>query len=216
MKCTSVMCGLLLLAVGAAHASCDPRGTFRIVTADMSPGVDQNSFAAKPKIAYRSGRLLARLEEQPDVAAGLHLLFVINAPDSWQINLIDKTGIHSVDHAESKDVHMPVFDSDPKLGIPSELTALEFGCEQEFFADHDTTLLPNKSGSRELTMHRVTQGDWRITMLTEVGSDLPRAMMIAKSGKVVQMIRYLSYGHRDDFDAALFAKPSGIDYHEAE
>ena len=205
---------LSLAAMTAANATCDPKGVFRIVTANMSPGLDQDSFAAKPKIVYRSGKFLARVEEAPDPANGMHLLFVINAPDAWQANLLDKTGDHMVDKAKSKDVHMLVFETDPSLGVPEEFSAIEFACEREFFAGDKAVHLPYPTSRREMTKHSVTRGDWRLTMVTEVGSDIPWALMLVKSEKVVSAIRYLSYLSRPDVDPALFAKPDGIKFVE--
>ncbi|HLA72879.1 MAG TPA: hypothetical protein VK624_15340 [Steroidobacteraceae bacterium] len=209
-KCLPVM----LMVSFAANADCDPKGVFRIVTVNMSPDIPKDSFAAKPKVAYRSGKYLARLEEAPDPANGMHLLFVINAPDAWTVNLLDKTGDHMVDKAESKDVHMLVFDPDPALGIPDEFSAIEFACEREFFASHDAVLVPLKSERRAMTKHQVSKGEWRITMITEVGSDIPWALMLAKSDRVISAIRYISYLSRPDIDAALFAKPEGIKFVE--
>jgi len=198
----------------ASNAACDPKGVFRIVTVDMSPGIGKDSFAAKPKILYRSGRFLARLEEEPDPANGMHLLFVINAPDAWQANLFDQTGDHMVDKAKSKDVHMQVFGADPALDVPEEFSTVEFACEREYFASNDVVHKPYKSGEHEMTKHSVTRGEWRLTMVTQVGSDIPWALMLLKSDKVVGAIRYLSYLSRPDIDPALFAKPDGIKFVE--
>jgi simple sugar transport system permease protein len=43
---------------------------------------------------YRAGPQRLRLEVAPDPANGIHQLIVTNWPDSWVVNLLDKTGQH--------------------------------------------------------------------------------------------------------------------------
>jgi hypothetical protein len=55
------------------------------------------SFAAKPKTFYLAGEKYGRVEEQLDSEHGLHVLFITNEPDSWIVNLVNKTAQHIVD-----------------------------------------------------------------------------------------------------------------------
>ena len=57
-----------------------------------SPEVPKESFAAQAKRMYRAGSRYCRIEENPDLEHGIHGLVIINEPDTWMVNLLDKTG----------------------------------------------------------------------------------------------------------------------------
>ena len=98
---TILLAFAVLIPLDPAHADCNPPGLFRIVTANISPGIPKDSFAGKPKVTYRAGNGLVRSEETADTAGGIHQLSVINWPDVWVVNLLDKTGEHiAVFHLE--------------------------------------------------------------------------------------------------------------------
>src|SRR4051794_6107810 len=100
---------LAIGALGPAHADCAPEKMVRIATRNVSPGIAPGDFAAVPKVLYRLGNGRVRLEEQPDPKMHVQLLYVIDAPDSWSIDLEKKVGEHAVDTAASKTLHAPVF-----------------------------------------------------------------------------------------------------------
>ena len=97
---TILLAFAVLIPLAPAHADCNPPGLFRIVTANASPGIPKDSFAGKPKVTYRAGNGLVRSEEMADTAGGIHQLSVINWPDVWVVNLLDKTGEHIVDDSQ--------------------------------------------------------------------------------------------------------------------
>ena len=205
---------VLLLTSALANAVCDPPGQFRIVTANASPGIPKDSFARKPIVQYRAGNGRTRIEEMADPAEGLHQLFVTHWPDVWVVNLLDKTGEHVKDDSPKPGVHVPVLTADPSLGLPAAWDSLEYGCEWEFFAANKAVQTPSPSEKRAMMKHQLTEGEWRVTLVTERDSQVPWALMLSKSGNVVHAIRYLAYEHQDEVDAALFAKPEGVKFTE--
>ena len=207
---TILLAFAVLIPLAPAHADCNPPGLFRIVTANSSPGTPKDSFAGKPKVTYRAGNGLVRSEEMADTAGGIHQLSVINWPDVWVVNLLDKTGEHIVDDSPKSDVHIMALGLDSSEGVPPAWDALEFGCEWEFFATNKATQVPTEK--HDMTKHQITDGAWRVTLMTARDSQVPWALMLSRDNKVVYAIRYLSYEHRAEVDPALFAKPEGIKF----
>ncbi|HYJ39472.1 MAG TPA: hypothetical protein VEW08_01710 [Steroidobacteraceae bacterium] len=198
----------MLMPLASANADCDPPGLFRIVTANGSPGIPKDSFASRPKVTYRAGNGRVRGEEMADTAGGIHQLSVINWPDMWVVNLLDKTGEHVVDDSPKSDVTIAALGLEPSEGLPSAWASLEFGCEWEFFAANKAKQVPTEK--HDMIKHQLTDGAWRVTMITAKDSQVPWALMLSRDNNVVYAIRYLSYEHRDQVDPALFAKPDGI------
>ncbi len=62
MKLLVALC-LLFPASAPALAGCAPEKMVKIVLRDATPGVDPDSFAAKPKTIYRLGSKYTRTEE---------------------------------------------------------------------------------------------------------------------------------------------------------
>ena len=56
-----------------------------------SPDIPKDSFAAQAKRMYRAGSRYCRIEENPDPQNGIHGLVIVNEPDSYLINRLDKT-----------------------------------------------------------------------------------------------------------------------------
>src|SRR5947209_3367332 len=74
-----------------------PRTMTKLVVRLESPDVPKTSFPALPKTMYRAGSRYCRIEELPDSEHGIHGLVVINEPDIWLANRLDKTAQHQVD-----------------------------------------------------------------------------------------------------------------------
>jgi hypothetical protein len=204
----------LLMPLGSADAACDPPGQFRIVSANLSPGIEKDSFEKKPKVLYRAGQGHLRLEEMPDAANGMHMLFVTRWPDVWVVNLMDKTGEHAVDDSKTVAVHAPALDAEPPEGMPKNWESLEFGCEWDFFVANKAVQSEHSSDKHPMTKHQITEGEWRVTLVTKPDSHEPWLLMLAKANNVIYAIRYLAYEHQDQPEPTLFAKPAGIKFTE--
>jgi hypothetical protein len=209
---------LLVLAVAcAAHAisDCVPKGMVRIETADGSPGIPKDSFARKPKVLYRAGLRYARVEEMPDPEHGIHGLIVVSAPDSYLVNLADKTGRHIVDPDPLGKVRTPVLQDLP-AGTPIEFADLDFGCEVDFFAKRRAEQIPYEAVGRKLTKHVLTRDSWRLTLLTSATGSEPQAILLSQNDKVIFALSYLAYSWSPEMDPKLFLKPEGIIFSAAE
>ena len=74
-----------------ASVDCAPAKLVRMVTS-LVPVNEKPDFRHKPKITYRLGNGRTRLEEEPDPAQGVHLLFITDTPMVWTIDLASKSG----------------------------------------------------------------------------------------------------------------------------
>jgi len=203
----------LIAAAVPAHAGlCAPEKLVRIVTRDMTPGIDQQSFAATPKVLYRLGSRQLRLEEQMDPAMNLHGLIVVDAPNTWMIDLVSKSAQLIVDPDPTPDVHSPIFADE---SIPQALQELEFGCEAAFIAHPDTGHEQSKAANGTATKHFIRSGPWKLTLVTREGIEGPQMALLLKDEKVVQAIRYASYQVLDEVPAGLFAVPAGIEIRDS-
>lgn len=209
---------LLILLASAAPASagdCAPRRLVRMVVVDSSPGVSADSFAAKPKTIYRLGTRLARIEEEPDPEHNIHGLMVIAEPDSWIVNLADRTGRHVFDKDPKGVVRAPVFVQDYGDSFPAPLRALEFGCEEEFFDSFHGPVELLKGTDPPMFKQAVGANGWALVLLRSSRRGPPSAVFLLRGDDIVSAIRYLSYEEPNHPEASLFAKPSGIAFTEA-
>lgn len=203
--------GGCLLGSAAAFAECSPTKLVKITTANVSPAVPADSFARKPKVMYRLGNGKVRLEEQHDPDQNVQLLIISDAPVSWQIDLVSKSGQKAVDTAKSKEVHVPIFSDE---GLPEEIMSLEFGCEHDFIAHKDTQHERKETRSGAGMTHYVRSGPWKATLLMRGDSDHIVAAILSRDGTVVSTIRYLRYEQLEDAPAGLFAPPPDVRFEE--
>jgi hypothetical protein len=57
--------------------------------------IPKESFAAQARLMYRAASRYCRIEENPDIEHGIHGLIIINEPNSWLVNRLDKTARHN-------------------------------------------------------------------------------------------------------------------------
>ena len=60
--------------------------------------------------------------------------------------------------------------------------------------------------------HQLTEGAWRLTMVTANNTHKPWMMILARDGKVVWAVRYTAYDHQEAVDLSLSAEPEGIKF----
>ena len=203
---------IILALAGPVFADCAPQKMVRIETRNVTPGLAAGDFAALPKVLYRLGNGRLRLEEQPDPRMKVQLLFLIDAPDSWSIDLEKKVGEHVVDTAESKTVHAPVFSDE---GLPKEVAALEFGCENAFVKDPTTIHARQEMSNGGVTLkHSVISGPWKATLAYREGADRPYAATLSKDGKVVMALKYVSYQTVATVPEGFFSPPADFSIKE--
>ena len=209
---TGLMAVVAATAMSSANADCNLPPQVRIVTVNTSPGIPKDSFASQPLVMYRAGAQRLRLEEAPDPANGIHQLIVTNWPDSWIVNLVDKTGQYVKDDDMVPVVHAPVITADPSLGVPAAWEKLEYGCEAQFFTENKAEQIPTEK--HDMIKHSLVDGAWRLTMVTAKDNPRPWMMLLSRDGKVTWAIRYTGYVQQDAADPALFTKPEGVKFTE--
>jgi len=105
----------------------------------MSPDIAPDSFAAKPRMLYRVADKYSRIEEPPSPEQRVHFLVITREPDSWTINLPDKTAPHVIDPGPTFSARNPIIWVPKPSGQPDpdkEFRDLEFGNEVRFFRLH--------------------------------------------------------------------------------
>ncbi len=203
----------VFVAIAQLNAENPKQLLTRIECRYISPEIQPESFAAKPKIFYIGGTTYFRAEEQPDPPLGIHGLIVITEPDIWIVNLITHTAQHSIDPGPTFNIHHPIFDHN----APKEFSTLEFGRESEFFSSHHATSLPPRSlEGQRCEASEFTYADYRIVLYTRVETQKPFHLDVFRDDKPYFSYRYLSYETDLPFDANLFRPPNGIRIVEAK
>lgn len=202
--------GLSLLAGTPAGAACAPASLTRIVTRDVTPGLPADHAARRPKTLYRLGDKQARMEEEADPARGVHPLTVISSPDVWMVNLANGAGRHAVDPGPTYAVHAPIF-----VGrtIPRLMSQLEYGCEAEFVRNHMTAQGDVASGDRIFKAHGLVENTFRLQVLLDAAGR-PAEARLFQDERPVMVVAYDAYETGLPADAALFARPAGINFAE--
>ncbi len=191
---------------------CIVTGGVKLVTQDVTPGIDRNSFRAKPKTLYRRGMHGMRMVEQPDPEQGIHGLIVTRDRDSWLVNLATGTGQHVVDTAESYTVHVPLV----PLDSARSLIGLELGCELGFMKQRGVRAGVFKFGNETFHDFAVSAGEIRLRLLVNPDTGLPAYYVLKRNGELLSAVRYLEYETGLELPDELFSKPAGITYSEAE
>jgi hypothetical protein len=184
-----------------------------------SPEIPKDSFAAQPKRMFRTGSRYCRTEENPDLEQGIHGLLIINEPDIWMINRLDKTGRHMVDEGPTYNCRMPIFISGEDIkssgDLKKPLMQLEFGRELEYFRPRSAAPNPGPVLRGKPTMaYTVQAGDSQLLLFTNGDPEVPVAV-IRKTDKTREIVWYGEFA-QVPFDAKLFVKPEGVKIVEAK
>jgi hypothetical protein len=209
-----IILAAMSVSAPAVAATCAPASLVHIVTTETTPGLDPQSFDAKPKSLYREGAKHSRLEEQQDDKNMVHGLAVISEPNIWMANLYDRTGRHIIDPNPAQTTQAEVFPDDR---ISTKILALEFGCEADYVAAN----APKADRSETidgvtLDIHRVTDGTETVEILTKPGAVAPSFARYYRSDKLVWAIRYDLYEVGATADPDMFTAPKGVKYVETQ
>jgi hypothetical protein len=213
------ICLLSPLALGQATSTQTAPATMtKLVVRLQRPDIPEPSFAAQPKTMYRAGSRYCRIEELPDPEHGIHGLVVINEPDFWMVNRLDRTAQHGVDPGPTFNCSLPMFvdDKDAKSAADTSnpLKGLEFGRELAFFHEKGAASAPGPTLSGKATnAYTVKIGDSQLVLFTSGRPERPVA--VARERKAMREVYW--YGSYDEvaFDAKLFAKPEGVKIEDA-
>lgn len=207
----SILVVMLVAGPWLLSAQCEPEKMIRIVVRDASPGIPEGHFAREPKTMYRYGAKYARLEEAPDKAHKIHGLMITSQPDSWLVNLEDKTGQHVVDPDPNGKVHIIVFHGiEMPDKFPAEFGKLEYGCELAFFASFGSPAETLKTQDGDFIKQAVGIGEWMVVLLRKSTKSPPSVLFLFHNNEIHSVIEYLEFSEIEKIDMKLFAKPEGI------
>ncbi len=185
----------------------------RLVVRLQSPDAPEGSFAAKPKVMFRSGSRFCRIEEAADDEHGIHGLLIVNEPDEWLVNLLPKTARHFIDPGPTFNCRMPIFvfgeDIKSAADLKTPLMDLEFGREIAFFVNNGATPSdgPNLQG-KPTKAYTLNVADSQLFLFTNGTPERPVAIA-RQHGDVRQVYWYGDYTEIP-FDAKIFAPPDGV------
>jgi hypothetical protein len=197
------------LGLCAGAPAADPSMT-KVVVRMIVPSETGEPIPAKPKTMYLAGEKYARVEEELDAAAGSQKLIITNEPDSWVINLVNKTAQHLVDSGPKFVTHAPIFWTSSGQPEP-EFEELEFGAEMTFFGEgRGRPLKPRNVDGRRYKALSIKTGEHEAVLLIDPKTGKPFQINLIKFGRLVSSVRYLSYKTKLPFDASLFQPPPDI------
>ena len=204
-----LICLLAALGLCASGRAAEPTIT-KIVAHMIVPGASGESVAAKSKTMYLAGEKYARVEEEPDAAAGSQTLIVTNEPDSWMINLANKTARHLVDSGPEFVTHAPIFWTTSGQPEP-DFENLEFGAEMKFFGEgRGRELKPREVDGQKYKALSIKTGFHEAILLLDPKTGKPFQIDLIKFERRVSSVRYVSYETNLPFDASLFQPPSDV------
>jgi hypothetical protein len=210
----AVIAFCLLASVPSGWAACRPAKMVKAITRDASPGVPADSFAAKPKVLYRWGHQYGRIEEVIDPARGLHLLAVVNEPDVWIVNRLDKTGRHIVDREPPYHFQAPILSED---NAPDALREIELGCELEYMRSHGAAAaIPVLLDGRPVDQYAVISGAVRLVLSVARSRTTVVSFAVYQGEQLRRDIRYLDYAMDLSPQLDLFRRPAKIRYEEVK
>jgi hypothetical protein len=185
-----------------------PKTMTKISVRLIEPAPEPRSFAAQPRTIWRVGVKYARIAEALDFENHVHGLTIINEPDVWMVNLVDKSGKHVVDSGPVMEVHLPIFQTSSEA--KTKLHELEFGGESAFFASNGATVSPGEVLKGKPTeRHELSMGGRKLILWTDAVSKKPVRISMSQ-GTQVQAFEYVNYEDGLAFDPALFQPPATI------
>jgi hypothetical protein len=210
----------MLLAVCALAFGEDAPTKMTELTVKLeAPEIPKDSFAAQPKRMYRAGSGYCRIEENPDLEHGIHGLLIMNEPDSWMINRLDKTARHIIDPGPTFNCRMPIFANAEDVKSADDLKKptmqLEFGRELDYFRPKSGPPTPGPVLLGKSTMvYSIETGSSQLFLFTGGNPEAP-VSVVRKDDKTREIFWYGEYTQMP-FDAKLFAKPEGVKIEEVK
>jgi len=206
---------LFLFFITAASAQFTPEKHIRMVVQGSSTSIPETSFAARPKVIHRIGDKYARIEEELNKETNLQLVIITNSPDSWMVNLVDKTGRHIVDPDPKGKVKFPIFPKETMpADFPSAFEKLEFGKEPEFFNSFKSPCVPFRPSGQELVKQYVGTSGWGVALIRKTENSNPMMLFLFKDNEIITKFKYIDYQVLVQPDFKIFEKPQGIKFSE--
>ncbi len=149
----------------------------------------------------------------PDARQKVQKLTIIDEPDAYSVNLIDRKGTHAIDQGGPNDLHLPIvlpFDPQHRLG---KLDRIEFGAEYEFFDAFGAHKQPGPViNAKPTDAYELKTGEGAATLILRGGTQTPVFFSWQTKGGSYKY-EYITYEDLP-FDGGLFSKPAGIQWKE--
>lgn len=192
----------------------------KIVVRYSGPAIKPDSFFAQPKTVYLVGEKYTRIEEAADPAHKSQTLIITKEPDSWNVNLANKTAQHIVDPGPTFTARIPILWRPKPKGQPDpdqQLERFEFGNETRFFRQAAARDLGMRDvDGKQCKGYSVKIGAREIILLLDSQTDKPARIDITKDGKPEFSLNYISYETNLRFDPSLFELPPGLTVADAK
>ncbi len=190
-----------------------PETMTKIVARLMGPGIKPGSFSALPKTIYRAGEHYARIEDPPDAKQKVQKLTIIDEPDAYSFNLIDRKGTHVIDQGGPNNLHLPiVLPFDPKHNL-GKLDRIEFGAEYEFFKQAGARKRAGPTiNAKPTDVYDLKTPQGTASLTLRGGTEVP-VYFNWQTSEGTYKYEYITY-EEVPFDAKLFSKPDGIQWRE--
>ncbi len=207
-KYWGVLLAGMALSVGVAFAD-DPKTMLKFVYHDTNPAFEPGSFAALTKTVYLWGAEKGRIEEQEDPQMHLKGLVVVCGKDLWMINLVNKTGNHSVDPSPTHNFYMTIWAN--QAHHSTELTNFSMGHELAYMKDHHVQPIHVSGGASQddTDVYKTTIEGLKITFTVAAKTQIPQSVEVADGDKVLTHVIYDSYEELP-VDPSLFAPPADV------
>ncbi len=194
--------------VAPPGATCVPAGLTRVVTRQVTPGLDASSPMAQPQVLWRQGWIYMRLEGAQDLARGQQPVVIVAEPDIWMANLLDRTVRHAVDPGPTFETHAPVVGGP---GVPPRFAALEYGCEMAFIAANAPVPVRSMGeGAARVDVHVLNEGEHVLAIMVNSRRKQPMMVSYGRGGKPVLVVRYDEYRSGLPDRPQLFQPPAGF------
>ncbi|MGD8429149.1 MAG: hypothetical protein PVH31_01975 [Ectothiorhodospiraceae bacterium] len=199
---------LFALAIGAANPVFGRDDMVHVVYRFISPNIQAGTFGAAEREAWLAGSTHLRLEEPPNPEAGVHTLIVGNAPDTWYVDRLSRTGHHR--RSSESAYTVPIFPDARHTGI----RGLELGAEREYFRQHGA----RPAGTRIIDGEHVSLSEliFDHTILTLYIRDDGTPYQVAiQSPRATYAVRFSTYESGLEPDPSLFQRPTDVEFVEA-
>jgi hypothetical protein len=182
----------------------------RVVVRNVSEDLSPSNFARKPKTMFRLGTCCLRVEEELDSVARLHILVIINEPNMWMINQVDREAKHVVDPGPTFIVHALILEE-------QGLEGLEFGQEMAYMKTHGASREgPFSCATGRCQRYVAQSGGYRVSLVTSLPGDKPTEIRITRPKGGPVTIVYDAYENGLPAKPELFRPPVGITIRESK
>jgi len=179
----------------------------KIVTRNITPGVEKEPFSTLPLTSYLFSDKYGRIEEQLDEKLQLQGLIIINTPDIWMVNLRNKTGKHLVDFDPNSSFHSPIISG---LDTKDNLSKLEYGQELEFMKKNNAQVSQIEIEKKNYDLYSLEMLGTKIELIVKKVKQVPHIVRVFKDQKIILAIAYDEYNTNLKPDLSLFDPPEDI------